>query len=176
MRLNPVYMALVIIAVAGLVFFVTRGGPEPVAYTPAPAELLPPQAKGPLAPETTTQATLAENGTDHWAFDATAGDNITVQLIALGGSLTILSPGDIFPVVQVGVDDVKDIAEICAQTLALTGTYTLQVDGVAPPGTYPVRIERLGPPSDEPLSAVSETLTTDTSMMMVVRSPPCQGE
>ena len=26
MRLNPVYMALVIIAVAGLVFFVTRAG------------------------------------------------------------------------------------------------------------------------------------------------------
>lgn len=176
MRLNPIFITLVIIAVAGLVFFVTRGGPEPVAYTPAPAELLPPQAKGPLAPETTTRATLPENGTDQWTFDATAGDNITVQLMALGGSLTILPPGDIFPLVQVSVDEVKDTAEICAQTLALTGTYTLQVDGVAPPGTYTVRIERLGRPTDEPLPAVAETLTTDTSMMMVVRSPPCQGE
>ena len=176
MRLNPIFIGLVIIAVAGFVFFVSRGGPEPVAYAPAPAALLPPQAKGPLAAETTTQATLAENGTDQWTFDATAGDSITVQLIALSGSLTIFPPDDIFPLVQVSVDDVKDAAEICAQPLALTGTYTLQVDGVAPPGTYTVRIERLGPPSDEPLTAVTETLTTDSSTMTVVRSPPCQDQ
>jgi hypothetical protein len=174
MRLNPIYIAIVIIAIAALVYFVTRSGPEPVAYAPPPAELLPPQAKGPLAPETTTRATLAENGTDQWTFDATAGDSITVQLIALSGSLTILPPDDIFPLVQVSVDDVKDTAEICAQPLALTGTYTLQVDGVAPPGTYTVRIERLGPPTDEPLSAVAETLATESSTLMVVRSPPCQ--
>lgn len=176
MRLNPIYIAIVIVALAGILVFVTKGGPDPVAYAPAPAELLPPQAMGPLTPETTTQATLAENGTDQWTFDATAGDSVTVQLIATGGSLTILPPDDIFPLVQVSVDDAKDTAEICAQPLALAGTYTLQVEGVAPPGEYALRIERLGPPTDAPLSAVTETITTETSSMTVVRSPPCQDQ
>ncbi len=176
MRLNPVYMALVIIAIAGLVFLLTRGGREPVAYAPAPAELLPPKAMGPLAPETTQQATLAENGTDHWSFDANAGDSLAVQLIASSGSMSILPPGDIFPLVQGIVDDTKDMAEICAQTLALTGTYTLQVEGIAAPGTYTVRIERLGPPTSAPLTAAAETITTDTSTLTVGRSPPCQNQ
>ena len=176
MRLNPIYIGLVIVAIAALVFLLPKGGPDPVTYASPPAEPLPPQAKGPLAPLTTTQANLPENGTDQWTFDATAGDSISVQLTALGGSLTILPPDDMFPLVQVAVDNAKNTAEICALPLALTGTYTLQVKGVAPPGTYTLRIGRLGPPTDEPLSAITETITTDSSTMTGVRSPPCQGQ
>lgn len=176
MRLAPVFIGIGIIVAAGLGFSLTRTGPVPIPYAPVPAAVLPPTPMGPLAPETTTQATLVENGSDQWTFDATAGDTITVQLLASSGSLTILPPGDIFPLVQVSVDDVKDTAEVCAQPLALTGPYTLQVDGVAPPGLYTLRIERLGPPTDAPLTAVTETITTDSSTMAVVRSPPCQPD
>ena len=99
-----------------------------------------------------------------------------MQLVALSGSLTILPPGDIFPLMQVSVDDAKDPAKICAQTLALTGTYTLQVKVVTAPGSYTVRIERLGSPTDEPLSDVTETITMDPSTLTVARPPLCQAE
>jgi hypothetical protein len=176
MRLTPVLIGVAVFGLAGLIFFVNRGGPEPVAYAPAPPALLPPEAMGPLAPETTTAGTLPENGVHQWTFDAAAGDSITVQLIAESGSLSILPPDAIFPLVQVNVDDIKDTAEICAQGLAVAGTYLLQVDGVVDPGLYTVRIDRLGPPTDEPLLAVTETLTTNSSTMTVVRSPPCQTD
>ena len=178
MRLIPILVGL--IAILGVVLFLARGGPAPVAYAPA-ATILEPEAMGPLAPETTTQATLPENGTQHWTFAATAGDAITVQLLASGGSLAILPPDDLFPLVQVTVDPATDRAEICAQALAVGGTYVLQVQSGASGspddfGSYTIRIDRLGPPTDAPLSAVAETITTATSIMTVVRSPPCQGQ
>jgi hypothetical protein len=176
MRIYPVLIGVAVIGLAGLFFFVNQGGPDPVTYAPAPPTLLPPEAMGPLAPETTTAGTLPENGVHQWTFDAAAGDSITVQLIATGGTLSILPPDEIFPLAQVSVDDTKDIGEICAQALAEPGTYILQVEGVAAPGTYEVRIDRLGPPTDAPPPVVTETLTTNSSTMTVVRSPPCQPD
>lgn len=153
MRLIPVLVGL--IAILGVVFYLTKSGPKPVAYAPA-AIIAEPEAMGPLAPETTTQATLPENGTQQWTFAATAGDAITVQLLATGGSLAILPPDDLFPLVQVNVDPATDRAEVCAQALAVGGTYVLQVQSGAAGspddfGPYEVRIDRLGPPTGAPL-------------------------
>ena len=168
------FIIVSIVAIAALGFLLTRSGPEPIAYAPAPSSPLPPVDMGPLTPETTTQASLPETGSHQWHFEAAAGDTITVQLIATSGSLSILPPGDMFALVQARVDDAKDTAEICAQALTVAGTYTLLVEGVSAPGLYTIRIERLGPPTDQPLSAVTETISTGSSTMTVVRSAPCQ--
>ena len=161
MRLIPILVGL--IAILGVVFYLTKSGPEPVAYAPA-ATILEPEAMGPLAPETTTQATLPENGVQYWTFDASAGDTITVRLMAANGIIAILPPDDMFSLVQASVDPATDEAQICMQPLAVAGTYTLQVQG-DPAGTdqtvgaYLIRIEQLGPATDDPLPVVSETIT-----------------
>ena len=178
--MRNIFMASVVLVavVAAILFFMSDTGPAPVPYAPQAPELLPPEAMGTLAPETTAQGTLPDLGTHLWTFDAAAGDVITVRLMAMGGTLAILPPDDIFSLVQVSVDPAADSAEICDQPLAETGTYTLQIQAdpasIDPSGPYVIRIERLGPATDTPLPSVTETVTTDGGTMTVVRSPPCQ--
>lgn len=178
--MRPILIAtgLVIVSGAALFFYLSGEGPQPVTYAPAPAELAPPQTMGLLAPETTTRATLPAKAIHHWTFAATAGDSITLRLVAQNGSLAILPPDDAFALVEVSIDPATDEAEICDQVLPVTGTYTLQVQGSPAEtgeasGSYGIRIERLGPPTDAPLPVVTETQTTDTGIMMSVFSPPC---
>ena len=112
-------------------------------------------------------------------FDATSGDHVTVQLIAKGGVMSLLPPDDIFSLAEAKVDPATGVAQICFQPLVVSGAYTLQIqnDPAATESTcsYLIRIEALGPPADTPLPVVTETLITKSSLMTVVRSPPCQG-
>ena len=176
MRPTPLIIGLCLIVAAGLWFVLANGGPTPVTYAPPPDAVLPAQPMGPLPPLTTTQATLLENASNDWTFDATAGDSITVQLIAPSGTLAILAPGEMFPLVQVSVDPANSTATICAQPLGQTGQYTLQVAGVDAPGFYSLRVDHLGPPTAAPLPVETENIVAENSTVTALRFAPCQGQ
>lgn len=151
MRLAPILIGTGIIAIAAVMFFSQTDGPQPVAYAPAPAELLPPQVMGQLVPQVTTDATLPENGVQDWTFTATAGDTVTIRLLAANGMMALLPPDDIFPLAQASVGPATDEAQICVQFLAVAGTYTLQIQGDptgpdTPFGPYSIRLEQPGLP------------------------------
>lgn len=183
MHVSPVALVLAIAVVGGAAFFVTRGdGPAPVAFATPDSTMLQPKDLGPIPSAATVQGILPAGGTHLWTFDAAAGQVITVRLSTVASSsVAILPPGDMFSLVQVATDPGPGTAEICAQPLAVTGTYTLQVQsnpggpGEAS-GPYLIRIEQLGSPGDAPPAAVAETLNMEGGMMMVVRSPPCQAD